>query len=81
MQLAEILDIYTPQMIHQAQQGDPYTWFEETVYAAQRALEMIPADKILTDENYFDEAAVIAEDRITVAGYRLAAILNSIFDK
>ena len=42
---------------------------------------MIPEDKILTDENYFDEAAVIAEDRITVAGYRLAAILNSIFDK
>lgn len=81
MQLAEILDIYTPQMIHQAQQGDPYSWFNETVAAAQHALDMIPEDKILTDENYFDEAAVIAEDRITVAGYRLAAILNSIFDK
>ena len=81
MQLAEEFDIYTPEQIAAAQAGNPYTWFEETVGAAQRALAMIPEDKVLTDENYFDEAIIIAEDRMTVAGYRLAAILNSIFDK
>ena len=81
MQLAEEFDIYTPEQIVAAQQGNPFTWFEETVGAAQRALAMIPEDKVLTDENYFDEAIIIAEDRMTVAGYRLAAILNSIFDK
>ena len=41
----------------------------------------MPENKVLTAENYFNEAIVIAEDRMTVAGYRLAAILNSIFDK
>jgi hypothetical protein len=43
-------------------------------------MEMVPADGVLTDE-YFDEAVVIAEERLTYAGYRLAAILNAIFDK
>ena len=81
IQLATELDTYSPEQIAAVQQGDPMSWFHETVPAAQRALEMVPEDKVLTPENYFNEAVVIAEERMTAAGYRLAAILNSIFDK
>jgi hypothetical protein len=55
-------------------------WHNENIVGARRAMEMVPADGVLTDE-YFDEAVVIAEERLTYAGYRLAAILNAIFDK
>lgn len=81
IQLATEFDIYTPEQIAKVQEGDPDAWYAETVVAARRALDLMPDNKVLTAENYFNEAIVIAEDRMTVAGYRLAAILNSIFDK
>ena len=81
IQLATEFDIYTPEQIAKVQEGDPDAWYAETVVAARRALDLMPENKVLTAENYFNEAIVIAEDRMTVAGYRLAAILNSIFDK
>lgn len=81
MQLAEEFDIYTAEQIAAVQQGTPEDWYAETVAATTRALEMIPADGVLTDENYFNKAIVIAEERQTVAGYRLAMVLNAIFDK
>ena len=80
IQLAEEFDIYTDEQIAQIQQGTPMDWHNENIVGARRAMEMVPADGVLTDE-YFDEAVVIAEERLTYAGYRLAAILNAIFDK
>lgn len=80
IQLAEEFDILTPEQIAEVQKGTPMDWHNENIIGARRAMEMVPADGVLTEE-YFDEAIVIAEDRLTRAGYRLAAILNSIFDK
>ncbi|MBQ9137283.1 MAG: S1/P1 nuclease [Alistipes sp.] len=79
--LANNLDIYTPEQIAAAQSGTPDDWYVETVAASKQAIAMIPESKKLTYDNYFNKAIAIAEDRITVAGYRLAAILNAIFDK
>lgn len=81
IQLATEFDTYTTEQIAAAQQGTPSTWFKQTAAASKRSLEMIPEDKVLTAENYFDEAVVIGEELMTLAGYRLAAVLNSIFDK
>ena len=81
MQLAEEFDILSPEQIAKVQSGHPDQWHLETVAISEKVIEMIPENKKLTYDNYLNEAIKYAEDRITVAGYRLAAILNSIFDK
>ena len=81
MQLAEEFDNYTAEQIAATQASTPDDWFAETVVDAKRVIEMIPESKKITYDNYFNKVIGIAENRITVAGYRLAAILNSIFDK
>ena len=78
--LAQNLDIFSAEQIAKFQSGTIDDWNEETVVAAKKVIEMIPENKQITYSNYFNKAVLIAEDRITVAGYRLAAILNSIFD-
>ena len=80
MLLAQNLDIFSAEQIAKFQSGTIDDWNEETVVAAKKVIEMIPENKQITYSNYFNKAVLIAEDRITVAGYRLAAILNSIFD-
>ncbi len=79
--LADNLDIYTDAQIAAVQQGTLDQWHDENTKYAKMAIKLIPKSKELTYDNYFNKAIEIAEDRITVAGYRLAAILNSIFDK
>lgn len=79
--LADNLDILSAEQIAAVQRGTLDEWHAENTEFSKRALEMIPESKKLTYDNYFNRAIEIAENRITVAGYRLAAILNSIFDK
>lgn len=79
--LADNLDIFSAEQIAAVQQGTPDDWHIENTAFSKQVIEMIPQSKKLTYDNYFNKAIKIAEDRITVAGYRLAAILNSIFDK
>ena len=81
MQLAEEFDILTSEQIAKVQSSTPDEWHNETVDVSKKVIDMIPESKKITYDNYFNEAIKYAEDRITVAGYRLAAILNSIFDK
>ena len=79
--LAQNLDIYTKEQIAATQSGTLDDWYQETVVLSKTVIEMIPESKQVTYSNYFNKVIGIAEERITVAGYRLAAILNSIFDK
>lgn len=79
--LAQNLDIYTKEQIAATQSGTLDDWYQETVVLSKTVIEMIPESKQITYSNYFNKVIGIAEERITVAGYRLAAILNSIFDK
>lgn len=81
MQLAEEFDIFTPEQIAKVQSGSLDSWHNETVAISKKVIEMLPESKVITYDNYLNEAIKYAEDRITVAGYRLAAILNLIFDK
>jgi RPA family protein len=81
MQLAEEFDILTAEQIAKVQNSTPDDWHNETVEVSKKVIEMLPESKKITYDNYLNEAIKYAEDRITVAGYRLAAILNSIFDK
>lgn len=81
MQLSTELDTYTAEQIAAIQKGTIDDWHNESVEYSKRAIEMIPQNKQVSYESYFNSAIEIAENRITVAGYRLAAILNSIFDK
>ena len=69
------------EQIATTQQGTPDDWYAETVREADKAFKLLPEDKIVTYDNYFNKAIEIVEERLTVAGYRLAVILNSIFDK
>ena len=73
--------IYTKEQIAATQSGTLDDWYQETVVLSKTVIEMIPESKQVTYSNYFNKVIGIAEERITVAGYRLAAILNSIFDK
>ena len=81
MQLSKDLDIYPAEVVAKAQSGTIDDWYNETVVISDKVIEMIPANKQVSYSTYFNKAIHFAEDRITVAGYRLAAILNSIFDK
>lgn len=81
MQLAEEFDILSAEQIAKVQSGHPDQWHLETVEISKKVISMLPENKKVTYDNYLNEAIKYAEDRITVAGYRLAAILNSIFDK
>ena len=42
---------------------------------------MMPKKTVLTTDNYFNAAIEIADTQIINAGYRLASVLNTIFDK
>lgn len=81
MQFARELDKFSAEQIATTQQGTPDDWYAETVREADKAFKLLPEDKIVTYDNYFNKAIEIVEERLTVAGYRLAVILNSIFDK
>ena len=80
-QMAVELDRYSATEIAAFQAGTPDDWHNECLEYSKRAIDMIPANKQVDYETYFNKVIDIAENRITLAGYRLAAILNSIFDK
>ena len=83
MMLAAELDTFDEQAIAAVQAGTPDDWYKEAVEAADKAFALLPKDKnaVLTTENYFNDAIVIVDTQIRKAGYRLAYVLNSIFDK
>lgn len=83
MMLAAELDTFDGQAIAAVQAGTPDDWYKEAVEAADKAFALLPQEKnaVLTTENYFNDAIVIVDTQIRKAGYRLAYVLNSIFDK
>ena len=81
MQLSEEFDIYTPEQIAKVQSATPDDWHNETTEVSKTVIGMLPKNGVITYDNYFNKTIPYAEERITVAGYRLAAILNLIFDK
>jgi hypothetical protein len=79
----EQLDVADKKYIRGVQQGTYEEWFTETVSHAAAIYEYV---ENLSVENpnlsyqYVYDFSPLLEDRLLVAGYRLAYVLNSIFD-
>lgn len=79
----EQLDIADKKYIKSVQQGSYEEWFTETVSQAAAIYEYV---ENLSVENpnlsyqYVYDFSPVLEDRLLIAGYRLAYVLNSIFD-
>ncbi|MBQ0080375.1 MAG: S1/P1 nuclease [Alistipes sp.] len=78
---AELLDNFSQEELSIIQAGTPQEWYEQSVIAANDAMNLLPRDKVCTMENYFNEAEKIGRRQMTRAGLRLAKVLNEIFDK
>lgn len=81
LMLAAELDRCDEAAIADIVKGTPDDWYAESCAAATRAYEMMPKKTVLTTDNYFNAAIEIADTQIINAGYRLASVLNTIFDK
>ncbi len=79
--LAEELDKCDDEAIAAIVKGTPDDWYAESIAEATHAYDIMPKKGKLTTDNYFNAAVEIADSQIRNAGYRLAAVLNSIFDK
>jgi hypothetical protein len=60
-------------------QGTPRDWFAETVKAADYVYKVTPRGPI-HGYSYIYHYSYILEERLTLAGYRLAFVLNTIFN-
>ena len=80
LSLAEELDRADEARIKELQAGDPDSWHEETAAFGQAAYKMVPENKVL-DSEYMENAVTMANHLFAAAGYRMAKILNDIFDK
>lgn len=60
--------------------GSPRDWFHETAIACRIIYEMANANSEL-GKDFLNEAIHLGESQILKAGYRLASVLNELFDK
>lgn len=81
MTIAETLDIHSPEQIAAFQAGTPDDWHLETTQISDEVYAMLPEENKLSNVNYFNKAVKIANLQWVRAGYRLAHVLNTIFDK
>ena len=78
--LADELDRVDDARRAELQAGTPDDWHEETLRYSTKSYELLPEDKVIKDK-YLSEVAPLAEHLLVAAGYRLALIFNTIFDK
>jgi hypothetical protein len=69
----------TPTDIVQMQQGTPKEWFYQTAKIADFVYKVTPKGDI-SAYRYIYNYSHILEEQLTLAGYRLAYVLNMIFD-
>lgn len=77
--LAWLLDRYTAEEQTEIVSGTPYDWGRESAAASRCIYDVKAGDKL--DNNFIKTYKPLAESQIAKAGYRLAAVLNAIFDK
>ncbi|MBQ9138475.1 MAG: S1/P1 nuclease [Alistipes sp.] len=76
---AKLFDTYTKRQIAQITAGTPYDWGYDSVVATRKVHQVKEGAKF-DKRLYFNEYAPIAQAQICKAGYRLAALLNDIFE-
>lgn len=80
LSLAEELDRATEKEREELSSGTPDYWYAESVAFAGTAYSLLPESKEV-DREYLTKANDIINHIFPAAGYRLAKILNTIFDK
>ena len=76
---AKLYDTYTKKQIARLTAGTPYDWGYDAVVSTRKVHQVKEGDKF-NKRLYFNEYAPVAQSQICKAGYRLAALLNDIFD-
>ena len=77
--LAQILDIYSPEQIEKYSAGDIYTWAEDIARCSYPVHQYQPEEKIENSE-FHRKYQELAEELIAKAGYRLAKLFNEILN-
>ena len=77
--LAWLLDRYTAEEQAEITSGTPYDWGRESAAASRCIYDVKAGDKL--DNSFIKTYKPLAETQLAKAGYRLAAVLNAIFDK
>lgn len=77
--LAELLDTASPQQIKDICAGTIYDWGYDCAKVSREVHSAKPEERFDRTE-YLDKYVPLAESQIRKGGYRLAALLNSIFD-
>lgn len=76
---AALLDTYTQEQIKQVTAGGPYDWGYDSAMRSYK-VHTIKENEKLNKRLYMNEYTPLAESQIRNAGYRLAKLLNEIFD-
>lgn len=79
-ELARILDTYSEEEIAEICKGDLYTWGEDSARSAARVYSAYPAGSTVEVVSLFENFQSFAEELLSKAGYRLAKVLNDIFE-
>ncbi|HWP48340.1 MAG TPA: S1/P1 nuclease [Candidatus Limnocylindrales bacterium] len=74
----EILSAYPPDAHKEWKEMDPDRWIEESYQIARTMVYKTPEGERLT-EDYTFQSQRVARERIALAGYRLAELLNMLF--
>lgn len=77
------LDKATPKQIAQIQSGSPRDWEHESAVYCEKIYSLASPNQTFDDaarNDFLNAAQPIAEHQILYAGYRLAAVLNALFD-
>lgn len=77
--LAALLDTYTKKQQQEIIKGDVYEWAEQNAHIAY-PVHQIKEGEVLNKLPYLNKYTPLAEEQILKAGYRLAKVLNEIFN-
>jgi hypothetical protein len=78
-ELAQMLDSYSEEQQQQVGEGTIYDWGRENAGVSKSIYKVKEGDAL--GEEFLDEYKPLAREQLTKAGYRLAKVLNDIFDR
>ena len=74
------LDNYTDEEIARMTEGTPVEWFEESARRCREIYDWVqPGDEL--GQEFYNAHAPFAEYQLVLSGYRLAKVLNALFDR
>ena len=74
------LDNYTDEEIARMTEGTPVEWFEESARRCREIYDWVqPGDEL--GQEFYNAPAPFAEYQLVLSGYRLAKVLNALFDR